>query len=283
MSEAVFPLMKISSSEHGSVAHQAFGTYLSGMIHDAGFHSDEQLTRRAMQLQTPDGPQLSIQRRTISNWRNGKSAPRSPHDPRLRLVLEALKASEEQQQHIADLISARASASERAGSAGKPAETAVGAGSRRWGLTGLAAVFVCVIVSIGIFSLSSDGHATYIETIPEDQLRLSDEGFVLPFSSDRSVSQQDLDALTGWELYVARNEIYARKGRPFVKAASLCLQNHFDTWAKDDHSGQGWYEKRAGGLSLSDLEVRNADMISKYECSVRGGRMDCSGNLRNCQ
>lgn len=81
-------------------------------------------------------------------------------------------------------------------------------------------------------------------------------GFVLPFSSDRRVTSSDLGGLSRWELDVARNEIYARHGRPFKRGD---LRDYF--------RGQAWYSED-GGYSdgrLSRLEAANAETIRQYE------------------
>ncbi|WP_097151381.1 YARHG domain-containing protein [Cohaesibacter gelatinilyticus] len=87
-----------------------------------------------------------------------------------------------------------------------------------------------------------------------------------------SFKNYPVGSFTFWELYVARNEIFARKGRPFVKVSSMCLQRHFDSWSRLEQNPNGWYNKKSGDVRLTDLEYRNAEIIRNYECKVRGER-----------
>lgn len=275
--------MKVSSSGKDKSGHAAFGRCLSELIRDAGISSDEQLARKAMQLKDKDQPQINIQRRTISNWRNGKSAPRTKQDPKFQLMLRALNPSIEKRQEIEALIGTGKASPEKTSRSANLENLFKSLRGPRWMHFGAVLALMLIVAVIGSLTFGSIGKGAYLETIPEDQLRLSQDGFVLPFSSVHAVDEQNLKALTSWELYVARNEIYARKGRPFVKQASVCLQHHFDRWAKNNSSPNGWYVKQSGGVALNDLEIRNAETIQRYECAVRGGRMNCSGSLQDCQ
>jgi len=81
-------------------------------------------------------------------------------------------------------------------------------------------------------------------------------GQVLPFSSSRQVTSADLSGLSSWQLDVARNEIYARHGRPFKRSD---LRSYFrnQSWYRED---PGFKESR-----LSSLEKRNAEYIRNYQ------------------
>lgn len=81
-------------------------------------------------------------------------------------------------------------------------------------------------------------------------------GFVLPFSSSRAVTYNDLYPLSNWQLDIARNEIYARHGRPFKRAD---LRNYFRS--------KSWYHEDPGFTEgrLSALEKRNAELIRRYQ------------------
>lgn len=90
--------------------------------------------------------------------------------------------------------------------------------------------------------------------------------FVLPDSSSRLYSTSELEGLSNWDLYVARNEIYARHGRRFHKDD---LQSYFN--------GQSWYtplyspeQFDSMGL-LSSIEQQNASTILSLE-QARGSQ-----------
>ena len=61
----------------------------------------------------------------------------------------------------------------------------------------------------------------------------SSQDYILPNSSAELISEQDLEGLSDWELYIARNEIYARHGRGFKNKD---LQEYFGS--------KSWYVER---------------------------------------
>ena len=92
----------------------------------------------------------------------------------------------------------------------------------------------------------------------------SDGTYVLPDSATHAYSERELAEYTNWELYVARNEVYARHGRRFRNED---LQGYFDR--------QPWYEPklspdefdaRADSL-LNSIERKNVDTILSIETS----------------
>jgi len=95
-------------------------------------------------------------------------------------------------------------------------------------------------------------------TPPADE-EVTNSEFILPFSNTRKVVTDDLTELTPWELKVARNEIYARHGRPFVHKDLACY------FAKQD-----WYtlDPTYSDKSISSLEGTNAVFILNYEKQV---------------
>ena len=84
--------------------------------------------------------------------------------------------------------------------------------------------------------------------------------YVLPDSATRLYSADELSGLSDWQLYVARNEIYARHGRMFQRQD---LQDYFNS--------QSWYtplyspeQFDSMGL-LSSTEQQNASTILSVE------------------
>jgi transcriptional regulator with XRE-family HTH domain len=265
----------------------SFGEFLTNIMRERGFSSDEQLARRAMQVQEQFSQRVNIERRTINNWRNDRSVPRSASDQKFKLVMMALKLSEKEiamMEAFIDGSIAQATVNsepseEKLSNPITPAEKLysfwkVGAGG--------AFVLICAVISFFYLTPETSTPKTFRLSIPKEQLNLSADGFVLPNSDHKLLLLSDLETLTGWELYVARNEIYARHGRTFVKGSSICLQNHFDSWSKTSVREQGWYQKSINNIQLNDLEIRNAEIIRTYECNVRSGQYTCSGEAIPC-
>lgn len=84
----------------------------------------------------------------------------------------------------------------------------------------------------------------------------SSSGQVLPYSSSQRLGVEDLAGLSKWQLEVARNEIYARHGRPFKRSD---LRQHF--------RNQSWYTEDSSFTEgrLSSLEKANVQTILAYE------------------
>jgi hypothetical protein len=80
--------------------------------------------------------------------------------------------------------------------------------------------------------------------------------YVIADSNSRVISESELVNLTPWELKVARNEIYARHGRPFVHKD---LQCYFAT--------KSWYQIDNSFIEsvLSSTETKNIATIQAYE------------------
>ena len=83
--------------------------------------------------------------------------------------------------------------------------------------------------------------------------------YILPHSSTRSLTDNDLQWLTKEELWLARNEIFARYGRQFNDKT---LQSYFNS--------KSWYTrlpKLPAGTepTLTNLEIANIDLIKVYE------------------
>ena len=83
------------------------------------------------------------------------------------------------------------------------------------------------------------------------------DGFILPFSGSRYLTESDLLGLNAEELRLARNEIYARHGRRFRDEG---LQAYFDSMP--------WYTPTlplGEEPVLSDMERTNVELIRSFE------------------
>ena len=109
--------------------------------------------------------------------------------------------------------------------------------------------------------------------LPYDKLNLSKDGFVLPNSSEVPLTDNDLQGLNGWQVYVALNEIFARHGR---MPTTACLVYHFQQHRK---SNGGWYQPIDGDVDygkLTDIEKNNFNRIKRYENTVIKKHFDCN-------
>lgn len=94
--------------------------------------------------------------------------------------------------------------------------------------------------------------------------------YVLSDSDTRYYSESELKGMSPRDLYVARNEIYARHGRGFKNAD---LQGYFDS--------KSWYTKRYEpddfdkmASPLNDYEQKNADLMLKVETDMNSPYLD---------
>lgn len=94
-----------------------------------------------------------------------------------------------------------------------------------------------------------------------DKAKARVEDYILPESNDRDYLREELNKLTDFELYLARNEIYARHGRIFNVAA---LDEYFNS--------RKWYFGKYTGVVfdtmvnvLNEFEIRNAELIKEIE------------------
>ncbi len=100
-----------------------------------------------------------------------------------------------------------------------------------------------------------------VDNVPEFTNAVSSEDYVLADSSSRYYSREELERLSLWELYLARNEIFARYGRGFKNKD---LAEYFAT--------RRWYSQRytaeqfeAMPSPLNDFELRNAELMLAIE------------------
>lgn len=97
----------------------------------------------------------------------------------------------------------------------------------------------------------------------ETQLEENDEkeeakkDYILPDSDSKYYTKNDLKKLTQNEVRLARNEIYARRGRKFETKE---IREYFE--------GKGWYHGTVDEVSdteLNQYEIANRDLIIQYE------------------
>lgn len=87
----------------------------------------------------------------------------------------------------------------------------------------------------------------------------AETGYIFPDSSERLLTEADVQGLSQWELKIARNEIYARHGRRFN---SQELQDYFDSrdWYHGTIDPAGFTDEM-----LSDIELANVQLLKAAE------------------
>ena len=78
--------------------------------------------------------------------------------------------------------------------------------------------------------------------------------FILPDSGSRRLNWDDVSSLSGAQLRVARNEIYARRGR-FMK--DVQLRTYFSQFS--------WYRPYTWDVTLNPVEKANVALIQRAE------------------
>ena len=86
--------------------------------------------------------------------------------------------------------------------------------------------------------------------------------YILPDSDTRRIAESDLETLSEEELRLARNEIYARRGRKFDDES---LTNYFESksWYRGTIEPSDFTEEL-----LSEIEKYNATFIAEYESGL---------------
>ena len=80
------------------------------------------------------------------------------------------------------------------------------------------------------------------------------QGFIFPDSDRRLLTREEVAPLDKPQLRIARNEIYARRGRKFVIREVRDYFQQFD-----------WYDPRFGEIELTYVEQKNVDLIRGFE------------------
>lgn len=261
-------------------AYRTFAEMVDDLAKVKGFHQHKQLAKAAS-----SSAKMMVLEKNVSNWRRGENLP-SPQF--LRPLADALGVTGHPtleplwNRLYGEAVAARKSSIEPESPEPPAPARFTPAPWMKW--AGAAAGVMVVIGGLaasGAISTKPPAE-TYTKTIPPYELRLSRDGFVLPQSSARVLTLDDIRHLTGWELYVARNEIYARHGRMFTRAYSVCIQNHFDSWARTTSNPRGWYAPVSGEARPSELEINNAILIQNFECNERKGQFICNGRPNAC-
>jgi tetratricopeptide (TPR) repeat protein len=90
--------------------------------------------------------------------------------------------------------------------------------------------------------------------VPSPSVAVGEPGFLLPDSNVRQLTRPELQKLSVEQLQIARNEIFARRGRYFKDER---LSSYFAKFA--------WYQPDAWDVPLNAVEQANVDLIASLE------------------
>ncbi len=114
--------------------------------------------------------------------------------------------------------------------------------------------------------LTGGGSGTIIlnimdNTPPPPPAQPTTSGEMLPQSNDRHLVNSDLNGYSNWQMTLARNEIYARRGRPFNNSH---IRAYFQS--------TGWYRANSSFQEswLTKTESRNAKYIADLQKATFG-------------
>lgn len=128
----------------------------------------------------------------------------------------------------------------------------------------LVATVIVVLVNKAILSNPKDDIEDIQIESPQNDINTESvlfdpSEYILPYSNSSYLSASDISGLSGSEIRMAINEIYARHGRLFDDST---IQSYFDS--------KSWYNGTTSGSNFSDgvfndFERANIDFLSSYE------------------
>lgn len=134
------------------------------------------------------------------------------------------------------------------------------------GVLVLAVILVVVFLFFGdkIFPKESTKVEVKTEQSDSNNNTTTNNDYKIADSNSRYLSESELQAMSTYDLYIARNEIFARHGRDFTKSD---LKQYF--------SSKSWYHVQYTpsdfdahtNTLLNDFERKNADLMLKIERS----------------
>lgn len=110
-------------------------------------------------------------------------------------------------------------------------------------------------VSDKTVSAKNDSDKTVSEKSVSDKVQKGDSDYILPESSSRYYTKQELSQLDDYTLQMAINEIYARHGRKFDTQS---IREYFE--------GKTWYR---GTINPADFDGNEAAYFNEYEMANR--------------
>lgn len=127
--------------------------------------------------------------------------------------------------------------------------------------TVILSIFFC-LAGFGLyagFHVYTHSHSVVSESISDP------DGYFLPEADSVQYSREELEKLSVWELYLARNEIFARHGRLFVQHGDL--NDYFMTknWYSPRYTYEEFAELDAREPQLNTYEIYNVNVMLEIE------------------
>lgn len=112
------------------------------------------------------------------------------------------------------------------------------------------------------YQFTQDGASSAKNESKKESAGAESGDYVLPDSDTKLLTDADVSGLSAYDLYLARNEIFARHGRMFENED---LKAYFES--KDWYNGTISPQEFDADITsrLSDVEQANIEMIKKYE------------------
>ena len=112
------------------------------------------------------------------------------------------------------------------------------------------------------YQFTQDGAASAKNESKKESAGAESGDYVFPDSDTKLLTDADVSGLSAYDLYLARNEIFARHGRMFENED---LKAYFES--KDWYNGTISPQEFDADITsrLSDVEQANIEMIKKYE------------------
>lgn len=95
----------------------------------------------------------------------------------------------------------------------------------------------------------------------------ADEDYIFPYSDSQYLTKEDLKGMSYQEVWLAKNELYARHGRMFNNEE---LQEYFDScsWYIREYTPEEW-DELGDRYFFNDYEIENRNLLKKREDKLK--------------
>lgn len=130
------------------------------------------------------------------------------------------------------------------------------------GVLALAVILVVVFLFFGDQIFPKESTKVEVKTEQSDSAKSNNNDYIIADSNSRYLTESELNSMSTYDLYLARNEIFARHGRDFKKQE-----------LKDYFGAKSWYHVQYSpsefdahtSTLLNDFERKNSELMLKIE------------------